>query len=41
METRRLTEQDVKPLWKLRLEALESVPEAFGESPEEHRQTSI
>ena len=41
METRRLTERDVEAVWKLRLHALESDPEAFGESAEEHRQTSI
>jgi len=41
MEMRRLTERDVEALWKLRLQALESVPEAFGESAEEHRQTSM
>jgi RimJ/RimL family protein N-acetyltransferase len=41
MEMRRLTERDVEALWKLRLQALESVPEAFGESAEEHRQTSV
>ncbi len=38
---RRLAERDVEVLWKLRLQALESVPEAFGESAEEHRQTSM
>jgi len=41
MEMRRLAERDVEALWKLRLQALESAPEAFGESAEEHRQTSL
>jgi RimJ/RimL family protein N-acetyltransferase len=41
METRRLTERHVQALWTLRLQALESEPEAFGESIEEHRQGSI
>jgi RimJ/RimL family protein N-acetyltransferase len=41
MEMRCLTERDVEALWKLRLQALESAPEAFGESTEEHRQTAM
>jgi len=41
METRRLTEHDVEALWELRLQALEFAPGAFGESAEEHRQTSM
>ncbi len=41
MELRRLTERDVEALWNLRLHALESVPEAFGESADEHRRMSI
>jgi RimJ/RimL family protein N-acetyltransferase len=41
MEARRLGEAEVEALWKLRLHALETQPEAFGESAEEHRQTSI
>ena len=41
MDVRFLTERDAEALWKLRLQALESQPEAFGESPEEHRQTTL
>jgi|SRR5689334_758929 len=41
MDVRRVTERDVEALWKLRLEALESEPEAFAEAPEEHRRISM
>jgi ribosomal protein S18 acetylase RimI-like enzyme len=37
MEIRVLTASDASEYWKIRLEALECDPEAFGSSPEEHR----
>ncbi|MBL8241355.1 MAG: GNAT family N-acetyltransferase [Bryobacterales bacterium] len=40
-EIRLLTAKDAGALWTLRLEALASVPEAFGESAAEHRATSV
>ena len=36
MEIRRLTASDAQALWDLRRMALESAPEAFGESMDEH-----
>jgi ribosomal protein S18 acetylase RimI-like enzyme len=41
MIIRKLTEDDVESLWKLRLYALETDPASFGESPEELRKTSV
>lgn len=41
IRTRPLGAQDAGAFWRLRLQALEQSPRAFGESAEEHRATSI
>lgn len=41
MEVRQLIEHDAAAVWKLRAEALDSEPQAFGESSEEHRRVSV
>ena len=38
---RKLTEDDAEVFWRLRLQALETDPVSFAESPEEHRRMTV
>lgn len=41
VKVRKLTDSDAEALWRLRLQALETEPVAFAESPEEHQRTTV